>query len=121
MFDNITSSFELVRSGKLRALGVTTRERSETLPEVPPIGDTLAGFETSSFYGVGAPHGTPRAVIDLLNREINEALADRAIKQRFGELGGIPISGNAGEFGAMLDAETERWRKIVEMSGQKKE
>jgi len=121
MFDNVTSSFELVRSGKLRALGVTTRERSETLPEVPPIGDTLAGFETSSFYGVGAPHGTPREIVDRLNREINEALADPAIKRRFGELGGIPITGNAGEFGAMLNAETERWRKVVEMSGQKKE
>src|SRR6202167_5887821 len=96
MFDNVTSSFELVRSGKLRALGVTTRERSETLPEVPPIGDTPAGFETSSFFGGGAPHGTPREIVDRLNREINEALADPAIKRRFGELGGIPITGNAG-------------------------
>src|ERR1700678_1530678 len=61
MFDNVTSSFELVRSGKLRALGVTTKERSETLPDVPPIADTLVGFETSSFYGAGAPRGTPRA------------------------------------------------------------
>ncbi len=121
MFDNITSSFELVRSGKLRALGVTTRERSETMPEVPPIGDTLAGFETSSFYGVGAPHGTPREIVDLLNRQINEALADPTIKQRFGELGVIPVAGNAGQFGAMMNAETERWRKVVEMSGQKKE
>jgi tripartite-type tricarboxylate transporter receptor subunit TctC len=121
MFDNITSSFELVRSEKLRALGVTTRERSETMPQVPPIGDTLAGFETSSFYGVGAPHGTPQEIVDLLNREINEALADPAIRQRLGELGVIPIAGNASQFGAMLNAETERWRKVVEMSGQKKE
>src|SRR5579863_7258517 len=65
MFDNVTSSFEFVRSGKLRALGVTTRERSEALPDVPPIADTLPGFETSSFYGVGAPRGTPRTVIEL--------------------------------------------------------
>jgi len=121
MFDNITSSFELVRSEQLRALGVTTRERSETMPQVPPIGDTLAGFETSSFYGVGAPHGTPQEIVDLLNREINEALADPAIRQRLGELGVIPIAGNASQFGAMLNAETERWRKVVEMSGQKKE
>jgi tripartite-type tricarboxylate transporter receptor subunit TctC len=121
MFDNITSSFELVRSEQLRALGVTTRERSETMPQVPPIGDTLAGFETSSFYGVGAPHGTPQEIVDLLNREINEALADPAIRQRLGELGVIPIAGNASQFGAMLNAETERWREVVEMSGQKKE
>jgi tripartite-type tricarboxylate transporter receptor subunit TctC len=121
MFDNVTSSFELVRSGKLRALGVTTKERSETMPEVPPIADTLPGFETSSFYGVGAPHGTPREIVELLNLEINDALADPMIKQRLGELGAIPIQGNATQFGAMLDTETERWRKVVELSGQKKE
>ena len=72
------------------------------MPEVPPIGDTIAGFETSSFYGVGAPHGTPQAVVDLLNKEINAALADPVIKQRLAELGAIPIAGNAGQFGAML-------------------
>src|ERR1700722_1205526 len=121
MFDNVTSSFELVRAGKLRALGVTTKDRSETMPEVPPISDTLAGYETSSFYGVGVPHDTPREVVDLLNKRINAALADPAIKARLGELGAIPITGNATQFAAMLTAETERWRKVVEMSGQKKE
>src|ERR1700738_3619502 len=121
MFDNVTSSFELVPSGKIRALGVTTRERSATMPDVPPISDTLPGFETSSFYGVGAPRGTPQEIVDLLNKEINAALADPTIKQRLGALGAIPITGNAREFGAMLAAETERWRKVVEMSGQKKE
>jgi tripartite-type tricarboxylate transporter receptor subunit TctC len=121
MFDNVTSSFEFVRTGKLRALGVTTDERSETMPEVPPISDTLPGYETSSFYGVGVPHDTPPEIVDLLNREINAALADPVIKQRLGELGAIPITGNATQFGAMLAAETERWRKVVAMSGQKKE
>jgi tripartite-type tricarboxylate transporter receptor subunit TctC len=121
MFDNVTSSFELVRSGKLRALGVTTTVRSEAMPDVPPIADTLKGFETSSFYGVGAPAGTPSDIVDLLNREINAALADPAIKARLGELGAIAITGNANEFAAMLSAETDRWRKVVELSGQKKE
>jgi tripartite-type tricarboxylate transporter receptor subunit TctC len=121
MFDNVTSSFELVRTGKLRALGVTTAERSETMPEVPPISDTLPGYETSSFYGVGVPRATRQEIVDLLNREINAALADPAIKQRLGELGAIPITGDASQFGAMLAAETERWRKVVEISGQKKE
>src|SRR3984893_1467486 len=121
MFDNVTSSFELVRTGKLRALGVTTRDRSDTLPDVQPIGDTLPGYETSSFYGVGGPHDTTRKIVDLLNREINAALADPAIKARLGELGAIPITGNAPQFAAMLTAETERWRKVVELSGQKKE
>jgi tripartite-type tricarboxylate transporter receptor subunit TctC len=121
MFDNVPSSFEFIRSGKLRALGVTTRERSEALPDVPPIADTLPGFETSSFYGVGAPRGTPPAVIDLLNREINAAFADPVIRQRFAELGAIPITGSASRFGDMLATETERWRKVVELSGQRKE
>ncbi len=121
MFDNVTSSFELVRSGKIRAIGVTTRDRSKTMPYMPPISDTLPGFETSSFYGVGAPRGTPEEIVDLLNKEINAAVADPAIRQRFGELGAIPITGDARQFGAMLAAETGRWRKVVEMSGQKKE
>jgi len=121
MFDNVTSSFELVRAGKLRALGVTTHERSEILPDVPPISDALPGYETSSFYGVGAPRDTPREIVDLLNREINAALTDPAIKQHIGELGALPITGNSAEFRTMLAAETERWRKVVEMSGVKKE
>jgi tripartite-type tricarboxylate transporter receptor subunit TctC len=121
MFDNVTSSFEFVRTGKLRALGVTTKERSPIMPAVPPISDTLPGYETSSFYGVGAPHDTPTEIVDILNKEINAALADPAIKQRIGELGAIPITGNARQFAAMLGIETERWRKVVEMSGQKKE
>jgi len=121
MFDNVTSSFEFVKNGKLRALGVTTAQRSETMPEVPPISDTLPGFETSSFYGVGAPHDTPQAIVDLLNKEINAALADPVIKARLGQLGAIAITGDARQFAAMLGVETERWRKVVELSGQKKE
>jgi tripartite-type tricarboxylate transporter receptor subunit TctC len=121
MFDNVPSSFELVQSGKLRALGVTTKERSEALPDVPPIADTLVGFETSSFYGVGAPRGTPQAVIDLLNKEINAGFDEPLIKQRFAELGAVPVIGNASRFGEMLATETERWRKVVELSGQRKE
>ena len=121
MFDNVTSSSEFVRSGKLRALGVTTKERSEALPDVPPIADTLRGFETNSFYGVGAPHGTPQAVIDLLNKEINAGFDEPLIKQRFAELGAVPVTGNASRFGEMLATETERWRKVVELAGQRKE
>jgi tripartite-type tricarboxylate transporter receptor subunit TctC len=121
MFDNVTSSFEFVRTGKLRGIGVTTSERSETMPDVPPISDTLPGFETSSFYGVGAPHGTPQPIIDLLNKQINAALADPSIKARLGELGAIPILGDARQFSAMLAAETERWRKVVATSGLRKE
>jgi tripartite-type tricarboxylate transporter receptor subunit TctC len=98
---------------------VTTPERSEALPDVVPISDSLPGYDTSSFYGVGAPRGTPSEIVDLLNREINAALADAKIAQRLDELGSIPISGNAEQFAAMLAAETERWRKIVEKSSAK--
>lgn len=121
MFDNVSSSFELVRGGKLRALGVTTRERSPTLPDVPPIADTLPGYDASSFYGVGVPSKTPREIIDLLNTEINAALSDPTIRQQVIDLGCIPLPGNATEFGAMLTAETAKWRKVVELSGIKKE
>jgi tripartite-type tricarboxylate transporter receptor subunit TctC len=121
LFDNVTSSAPLVREGKIRALGVTTRERSVSLPDVPPISDSLQGFETSSFYGVGAPRGTAPEIVDLLNKEINLALADPQIKQQFDQLGAIPITGNATQFAAMLAAETDRWRKIVEAAGAKKD
>src|SRR5579871_3749312 len=121
MFDNVPSASEFVRSGKLRALGVTTKERSEALPDVPPISDTLPGFETSSFYGVGAPHRTPQTIIDLLNKEINAAFDEPLVRQRFAELGATPITGDANRFGQMFAAETARWRKIVELSGQRKE
>ncbi|HVX76077.1 MAG TPA: tripartite tricarboxylate transporter substrate binding protein [Bradyrhizobium sp.] len=121
MFDNVTSSFEFIRNGKLRALGITTKERSDILPDVPPISDTLPGYETSSFYGVGAPHGTPTEIIDLLNKQINAALADPGIKKKIADLGAIPITGDARQFAAMLAVETDRWRKVVEISGQRKE
>jgi tripartite-type tricarboxylate transporter receptor subunit TctC len=117
MFDNVTSSFELVRAGKLRALGVTTLQRSDILPDVPSISDTLPGYETSSFYGVGAPHETPVAIVDLLNKEINAAIAEPKNRKRIADLGAIPLPGNAVEFGKMLAVETERWAKVVKMSG----
>jgi tripartite-type tricarboxylate transporter receptor subunit TctC len=117
MFDNVTSSAEFIRSGKIRALGVTTRERSAALPDIAPIADSVPGFETSSFYGVGAPRGTPPAIVELLNREIAAALADPEIRRALVDLGALPIAGNADAFAAMLAAETERWRKVVELSG----
>ncbi len=116
MFDNVTSSFELVRAGKLRALGVTTLERSAILPDVPPIADTLPGYDTSSFYGTGVPRGTSPQIVALLNKEINAALADPTIARQLAELGAIPLTGNETEFAATLTKEIERWRKIVEVS-----
>jgi tripartite-type tricarboxylate transporter receptor subunit TctC len=114
MFDNVTSSAELIRSGKIRALGVTTKERSDILPDVAPIAASVPGYETSSFYGVGAPRGTPSEIVDLLNKEINAALTDPGIGKQLNDLGAIALLGNATVFAAMLATETERWRKIVE-------
>jgi len=121
MFDNITSSFELALSGKLRAIGVTMHDRSELLPDVPSIDDLLPGYQASSFYGVGAPAGTPREIVDLLNREINAAILHPAVWQRIMDLGAIPLTGDTPEFGAMLAAETEHWRKVVSVTGVKME
>lgn len=116
MFDNVTSSVELIRGGRIRALGITTGERSSILPDVPPIGDTVAGYETSSFYGLGAPTGTPAEIVALLNREVGGALADPAIHRQLVQLGAFPLSGSADEFATLLRGETARWRKIVELA-----
>jgi tripartite-type tricarboxylate transporter receptor subunit TctC len=117
MFDNVTSSAEFIRAGKIRALGVTTRERSAVLPDVPSIGDTVAGYATSSFYGVGAPRATPRPIVDLLNREIGRAVADPAVRRAFDDLGALALAGDADAFAAMLTEETARWRRVVELTG----
>ncbi|MGJ4930517.1 Bug family tripartite tricarboxylate transporter substrate binding protein [Bradyrhizobium sp. HKCCYLS2038] len=113
MFDNIASAVDLVRSGKIRALAVSTRERVDTFPQLPPVAELLPGFETSGFYGVAAPRGTPQAVVDLLNREINAALADPAIAKEFAEAGATPITGDSQVYAATYRAEVMRWRKLV--------
>jgi tripartite-type tricarboxylate transporter receptor subunit TctC len=117
MFDNVSSSAEQIRAGKLRALGVTTRERSAILPDVPPIADTLPGYEGYSFYGVGAPAQTPPEIIAILNREFNAALADPAIHAQMAELGMMPMADTPAAFGAMMAAETAKWSKVVKQSG----
>ncbi|CCE04918.1 conserved hypothetical protein [Bradyrhizobium sp. STM 3843] len=112
-FDNIPSALEMVKAGKLRAIAVTTQTRSDTLPDLPQITDILPGFDTSGFYGVAVPRGTPRPIVELLNREINAALSDPAIRERYAALGAIPLTGNVSEYDALFAAEIARWRKIV--------
>ncbi len=119
MFDNMPSSIEFIKSGKLRALGVTTLKRSPQLPDVPTVGETVKGYEASAWFGMGAPKGTPANVVAKLNREINEALADPKMKARLAELGGDPIAGTPAEFWAIHTAETEKWAKVVKASGAK--
>jgi len=119
MFDNMTSSVEHVRSGKLRGLAVTTAARSEALPDLPIVGDFVPGYESSGIYGIGAPKDTPPDIIGRLNREINAAIADPRIKARLSDLGGIVVTGTPADFGKILAEEVEKWGKVVKFSGAK--
>jgi tripartite-type tricarboxylate transporter receptor subunit TctC len=118
-FDNLPSSIELIRAGKLRALAVTTAARSQLLPDVPTVGDFLPGYEASAWYGVGAPRGTPDEIVELVNRKLNAALADPGTQARIAELGGTPLPGSPPEFAAFIAKEVEKWDKVVELSGVK--
>jgi tripartite-type tricarboxylate transporter receptor subunit TctC len=119
MFDNVPSSIEYVRTGKLRALAVTTARRSEVLPDIPTVGDFVPGYESSAWYGVGAPRNTPQDIIELLNREINAGLADPKLKARFADLSAAVIPGSPTDFGKLIAEETEKWGKVVKFSGAK--
>jgi len=121
MFDNMPSSLPHIQAGKLRALGVTTAKRSDALPNVPTVGETVAGYEASAFFGMGAPKGTPPEVIAVLNKAINEALADPKVKQRLAELGGMQIPGTPAEFGQVVAEETAKWAKVVKEANVKLE
>ena len=117
IFDNLPSSVEYIRAGKLRALGVTTAARSEALPGVPSVGETVAGYEASAWFGMGAPKGTPPEIVDKLNATINAGLADPKLKARLADLGGTPLVGTAADFGKLIAEETEKWAKVVKFSG----
>ena len=117
MFDNMPSSIEFIKTGKLRALGVTTETRNEALPDVPVVADTVPGYEASAFFGINAPKGTPPEIIDKLNSEINAALADPGVKARFADLGGMVIPGSPADFGRLIAEETEKWEKVIKAGG----
>jgi tripartite-type tricarboxylate transporter receptor subunit TctC len=121
LFDNLPSSIEHVRSGNLRALAVTTTERSPALPDVPTVAETVPGYEASAWFGIGAPKKTPPELIARLNKEVNEILEDPAMIKRLADLGGTPMRVSAAEFGKVIVAETEKWKKVVEFSGAKLE
>jgi tripartite-type tricarboxylate transporter receptor subunit TctC len=117
MFDNMPPSLPHIRAGKLRALAVTTNIRSDALPDVPTVAETVPGYEASAFYGMGVPKGTPPEIIDKLNKEINAALADPKIKARLAELGGILIPGTPADFGKLVAEETDKWAKVIKTGG----
>jgi tripartite-type tricarboxylate transporter receptor subunit TctC len=113
MFDNMPSIIGHIRGGKLRALAVTTSERSPELPDVPTVAETVPGYEASALFGMGAPAKTPPEIIARLNHEINEVLAEPDVKKRLTELGGAPLITSPKDFGDTIKAETEKWGKVV--------
>ena len=121
IFDNMPSIIQHIRSGSLRALGVTTAERSSQLPDVPAIADIVPGYEASALFGMGAPKNAPKDIIEKLNSEINAVLAEPEMKKRLVELGGEPLIQTPDAFGDMIKAETGKWKKVVEFAGLKVE
>jgi tripartite-type tricarboxylate transporter receptor subunit TctC len=117
IFGPAPDSIEFIRSGRLRALAVTTATRSEALPDLPTVGDFVPGYEASGFYGVGAP--TPIEIIGKLNKEINAALTDSRMKARLADLGGTVLPISPVDFGKLIVDETEKWGKVVKFSGAK--
>jgi tripartite-type tricarboxylate transporter receptor subunit TctC len=113
MFGTMPSSIDYIRDGKLRALAVTGAARSEELPDIPTVGEFVPGYESSTFYGVGAPKNTPTEIIDKLNKQINAGLADPKIKARLASLGGTALAGSPADFGKLIAEETEKWGKVI--------
>ncbi len=119
IFDNMPSSIGYIRSGELRALGVTTAKRSPALPDVPTVMETVPGYEASAWFGMSVPKGTPAAIVTRINREVNESLQEPKMLQRLADLGGVPLMGTPAEFWAVHQMETEKWAKVVKSSGAK--
>ena len=114
VFDNIPGSIGHIRSGKVRALGVTGAKRVAALPDVPTIGETVPGYEVSIWYGIAAPKGTPPEIVGKLNQAVNTVLADPKLQARLAELGGEPMPMAPAEFGKLVADETEKWAKVIQ-------
>jgi len=119
MVDTTPASMQHIRSGRVRALAVTTATRADVLPDLPTVSDFLPGYEATSWFGIGAPRNTPPEIIEKLNKEINAGLADPKISARLKDLGGIILPGSPADFGKLIAGETEKWAKVVEFSGAK--
>jgi tripartite-type tricarboxylate transporter receptor subunit TctC len=121
MFSPLPESIETIKAGKVRALAVTTAARSEALPEVPTVADSVPGFETSTWQGIGAPKNTSAEIVERLNKEINAALADPKIKAHLAVLGSVPMPMSATNFAKFIVAETEKWAKVIRAANIKAE
>jgi len=120
-FATMTASIGHIRSGQLRALAVTTLKRSDALPGIPTVAETVPGFEASSWFGIAAPKGTPAEIVEILNRETNAGLADPTIKARLDDMGGMALAGSPADFGKLITDETEKWGKVIRDAGIKAE
>ena len=121
IFDNLPTSLEYIRAGKLRPLAVTTMTRSDTLPDLPTVSEFVPGYEVSSWFGIGAPRSTPTQVVDRLNTEINAGLATPKLKAHLADLGSIPVMGSPTTFGKFIIEETEKWGKVIRAANIKPE
>ena len=120
-FNPLPSSLDFIRAGKLRGLALTGATRSNALPNLPPLGEFLPGYEATAWFGIGAPKATPPAIVEKLNKEINAALADAQFKGRLTDLGGELMPLSISDFSNFTDSETEKWAKVVKFSGAKAE
>jgi len=120
-FGPMPPSIEHIRSGKLRALGVTSARRSQALPDIPSVSDFVPGYEASQWYGIGVPKNTPSEIIDKLNKEINAGLGDLKMKARLADLGGTPLVGSPADFSRLIAEDTEKWAKVIKFAGIKLE
>ena len=121
LFATSPGTVDYIRTGKLRALAVTTKTGADVLKDLPVVGDFVPGYEASQWYGLAAPKKTPAEVVDRLNREINAALADPGMKKKLADIGGEPLAGSPADFGKLIAAETEKWGKVVRAAGLKPE
>jgi tripartite-type tricarboxylate transporter receptor subunit TctC len=121
LFPSLASALEFVSTGKLRALGIAGAQRAEKLPALPTVAESVPGFEASTWYGVGAPKGTPASIIDKLHAEIDAVLAEPQLRTRFAELGDVAVPMTPAAFGQYVAAETDKWRKVVKFAGVKPE
>jgi tripartite-type tricarboxylate transporter receptor subunit TctC len=120
-FGPLLSSIEYVRTGKLRALAVTTATRSPMLPDIPALSETLPGYEASAWFGIGVPKSTPAELIERLNKEVNISIADPKFKARLANLGGTVLAGSPADFGKLISDETKKWGKVIKSAGIKPE
>jgi len=121
IFDNMPSSAGFIKAGSIRALGVTSTKRDPEFPDVPPISDTVPGYEATAWFGIGMPKGTPMEIVDKVNAEVNRMLKDPGMIAKFAKLGGTPSPGTPEDFQKTIQAETDKWAPVVAASGAKVE